>query len=157
METLYIVIIVIALVVLLWYIFANSTKSQCISELNGMWIADDEFCQESGIEAMVVYFGDGGANRSKLCWILIMNGKGDHNHITTAALSDGKHIKGKQYKFKLELHDTPDNLFSTDLEIHIVPGQLITIIDPDTDVKIFEGVKNKEASDAIEFNVSESD
>lgn len=164
MDYIYTVVIIIVIIILFWIIFGASTKSRCLSELNGMWIADEEFCQESGVEMMVIYFGDcpdnlekdslsDKKNTNKLCWILIMNGNGDHNHITVASLGNGKNIKGDQYSFNLEFQDTPDNLFSSSLEIQIVPGQLITIIDPDTDIKVFEGVKNKEASDAIEFNI----
>jgi hypothetical protein len=153
-----VVFIIIAIVVVLWLLL-GSTKSRCISKLNGMWMADEEFCNESGIELMTIYFGDcpaeieeAGVN-AKLCWILIINNKGDYNHITIANISEGKKIKSDQYEFKLDLKDSPDNMFSTNLIINIVPDELITIIDPDTDIKVFEGTKNKEASEAIEFSI----
>lgn len=162
MELIYIAIVIVIIVIVLWAVFVGSTKRRCISELNGMWIADSEFCEESGIELMTIYFGDcpqtlveeeqsGGTN--KLCWILIINDKGEYNHITVANITGGKNIKDKQYEFELNLKDSPDNIFATDLVIKIVPGELITIVDSDT--KIFEGQKNKEASDAIEFNINE--
>ena len=161
MELIYIALIIVIIVIVIWVVFIGGTKSRCLSELNGMWIADSDFCEESGIELMTIYFGDcpqslideqsGGTN--KLCWILIINDKGEYNHITVANIKGGTNIKDKQYEFELSLKDSPDNIFSTDLTINIVPGQLITIIDADT--KIFEGLKNKEASEAIEFNIGE--
>lgn len=157
METLYIIYIVIAIIVLLWVIFGESTKTKCLSQLNGMWIADEEFCNESGIDLMSIYFNNNSNKPSneKLCWILILNSNGQYNHITSATFGKSRHIKGDQYEFFLELEDVPDDIFSTSLKIKIVPDQLITIVDADTDNKIFEGTKNKEASDAIEFNIKE--
>jgi hypothetical protein len=159
METLYIIYIVIAILILLWVLFGESTKTKCLSQLNGMWIADEEFCNESGIDLMSIYFNKNPNKPSseKLCWILILNNNGQYNHITTAIFSKPRHIKGDQYEFLLELEDVPDDIFSTSLKIKIVPNQLITIVDADTDNKIFEGTKNKEASDAIEFNIKEDD
>lgn len=161
MELIYIALIIVIIIISLWFVFGSS-KSRCLSELNGMWIADNEFCEESGIELMTIYFGDcpktliddeDQQGTNKLCWILIINDKGEYNHITVANIRGGKNIKDKQYEFDLNLRDSPDNIFATDLTISIVPGELITIIDSDT--KIFEGLKNKEASDAIEFNISD--
>lgn len=161
METLYLIIIIIIVIILFWLIFGQSSRSRCLNQLNGLWMADDDFCKESGIDLMTIYFGDcpstvetekkSGVN--KLCWFLIINNKGESNHITVANLSKCAHIKGEQYKFDIELQDVPDNLFSTNLSIKIVPGELITIIDPDTDIKVFEGTKNKEASDLIDFKL----
>ena len=151
METLYIVVIIVFLIVLFWLL--RNPKASCLSNLNGMWMADEEFCNESEIELMTVFFGNQPGSKSKLCWILIINKQGQYNHITTADLSGGDHIKGDQYEFDLTLKDVPDNIFSTDLKIKIVPGELITIVDSESDAKVFEGTKNKEASDAIEFNI----
>ena len=68
MDFLYLAIIIIALFIILWLIFGQSKKSKCLSQLNGMWIADEDFCQESGIELMTLYFGDYPKSKSKLCW-----------------------------------------------------------------------------------------
>ena len=107
---------------------------------------------------MSVYFGNrpGALSNEKLCWILILNSNGQYNHITVANFSRPTHVKGDQYEFDLELKDVPDDIFSTSLKIKIVPDELITIIDADSDAKVFEGTKNKQASDAIEFNVNSS-
>lgn len=156
METLNIIIIVIVVIILLWLIFRGSTKSRCLSQLNGMWMADEEFCNESGIDLMTFYFGDrpDAEKEEKLCWLLILNSNGQYNHITTMTIGKATHIKGNQYEFDVELQDVPDDIFNTTLKLRIVPGELITLIDDTTDTKIFEGQKNKQASDAIEFNTS---
>jgi len=123
-----------------------------------MWTADEDFCEESGAELMCVYFGPrpGAPSNEKLCWILILNDNGQYNHITVSKFSNSTHIKGDQYEFDMELDDVPDGIFNTSLKIRIVPGELITLIDTETDAKIFEGTKNKQASDAIEFNIVNS-
>lgn len=161
MEIYHIILIIIVVIILLWLIFGRSTADRCVSELDGLWIADDEFCNESGIELMTFYFGKcpsevecDTTGQNKLCWILIINDQGESSHITVANIKGGKRIKGEQYEFHLDLQDTPDNLFSTSLQINIVPGQLITIIDPESDSKVFEGTKNKEASELIYFDLN---
>ena len=158
MEIINIVLVIVAIVIILWLVFGESTQSKCLSRLNGMWVADKEFCEESGVDLMCFYFNNrpGSPKAEKLCWILILNSNGQYNHITSATFSNPVHAKGDQYEFDMELKDVPDDIFSTDLKIKIVPGELITIVDFDTDVKIFEGTKNKKASDAIEFNFSDA-
>ena len=158
METIYIALIIVFVVILLWLTFSRSTKTRCLSELNGLWMADEEFCNESGIELMTIFFGDkpGEPAGNKLCWILLLNDSGQYNHITVAKFSEGKPLKGEQYEFDLELEDVADDIFSTNLKIRIVPGELITVIDSETDAKIFEGMKNKNASDAINFDINEA-
>jgi hypothetical protein len=116
-------------------------------------MADDDFCTESGIEMMTVFFGDNPVTKSKLCWIIIINKQGQYNHITSADITGGKHVKGDQYEFDIEIQDVPDDIFPTSLKIKIVPGELVTLIDPDNDTKVFEGQKNKTASDLIEFSI----
>lgn len=167
METLYVVLIIVIIILLLWVI-TPSTKSRCLNKLNGFWVADDDFCQNSGIDLMTIFFGDYvGCDelpknvRRYLCWLLIINDAGQFNHITTVDIGLDKiiHIQDDQYQFDIEFKDLPEDqqLFPTSLQIQIVPGELITIVDPETDNKIFEGTKNENASNAIEFNVKQSD
>lgn len=164
METLHIVLIVVAVLVLIWLIIP-STKSRCLSELNGFWVADDEFCQNAGIDLMTIFFGDyKGCEPNKnvrtyLVWVLIINASGQFNHITTAdiSLDEQTHIKGDQYEFAIDFQDVPLDTFPTSLKIQIVPGEFITLINPDDDSKVFEGTKNENASKAIEFNIENSE
>ena len=167
MDTLYIVIIVVFIIILLWLI-CPSTKSRCLSELNGFWVADDDFCQNAGIDLMTVFFGDYQSENPKkncrtyLCWILIINSSGQFNHITTVDVNtSGQHIKGDQYEFDLEFQDVPMDkstpIFPTNLKMQVVPGELLTLINPDDDSKVFEGTKNEQATKAIEFNIENSD
>lgn len=160
METFNIVIIVIVVLLLLW-ILLPSTKSKCLNKLNGFWVADDDFCQNSGVELMTIFFGDYNNTEPKkncrtyLCWILIVNDAGQFNHITTVdiEIDSAQHVKDSQYEFNVEFQDVPDDIFPTSLRIQIVPGELITLINIDDDSKVFEGTKNEDASKAIEFNI----
>ncbi len=167
METSYMIVIIVVIIILLWLIIP-STKTKCLNKLNGFWVADDDFCQNSGVDLMTFFFGDyqndnSDSNiRTYLCWILITNKSGQFNHITTIDVNiRGDHIKGDQYEFNAELQDAPsdDNgpIFPTTLKLIIVPGELLTIINPDDDNKIFEGTKNEDASRAIEFNIDNLD
>ena len=167
METLHIVLIVIAVLILIWLI-APSTRSKCLNQLNGFWVADDEFCQNAGIDLMTIFFGDyvdsdqnpkQDYERRYLIWVLIINDSGQFNHITTAniALDGQTHLKGDQYEFAIEFQDVPMDIFPTSLKIQIVPGELITLINPEDDSKVFEGTKNENASKAIEFNIENSE
>ena len=159
------IIIVVTIVIMLWLI-TPSTKSQCLNKLNGFWVADDEFCENSGIDLMTIFFGDYEGDefqkncRRYLVWVLIINTSGQFNHITTVDIDVNhvEHIKGDQYEFSVEFQDAPvDNanrpVFPTNLKLQIVPGDLITLINPDDDSKVFEGTKNEDASKAIEFNI----
>lgn len=164
METTYLVIIVVVIILLLW-VLSPSAKIVCLNELNGFWMADDNFCQESGIDMMCMFFGEHQNDDIKpegrlyLCWILIINKAGHFNHITTAdVLPNGMHIKDDQYAFSIELQDAPNDgdaqLFPTNLRLLTVAGEILTIVDDDENV-IFEGTKNHEASKAIEFQINE--
>jgi len=166
------IIIVVVIIILLWLIYP-SVKSQCLNKLNGFWVADDDFCQNSGIDLMTIFFGDydikdksiyskKSNSRTYLCWILIINQSGQFNHITIVDIDlNGKHIRSDQYEFELELHDAPTDsngpIFPTSLKIQIVPGEFLTIINSDDDSKVFEGTKNEDASKAIEFNIENSE
>jgi hypothetical protein len=152
MNYIYVISIVIVIIIILFFLFY---KKHSLKDVNGLWMADEEFCQESGVELMTIYFGDYPDKRSeKLCWILILNGKGTYNHITTAELTECNKISKDQYEYQLELGDVPDNIFSTNLILKIAPGLLITIIEMESDKKIFEGSLNKEVSDLINFEIN---
>lgn len=159
METYNIILIIVVVILLIWLI-TPSTKTSCLNKLNGFWVGDDEFCKNAGIELMTFFFGDYNSDEKKpntrtyLCWILIVNDAGQFNHITTVDIDiDATNIKGSQYEFGIEFQDVPNDIFPTSLKIQIVPSELITLINPEDDSKVFEGTKNEDASKAIEFNI----
>jgi hypothetical protein len=77
------VIVIIVIIIIVLY-FSNSK-----SKLNGVWIADDSFCDRSEIEMMALVLTDGKA------FILIINGDGNISHMTRYSYSSNT-IKFKE-------------------------------------------------------------
>lgn len=57
-----IIIILILIIIYNYHYFYNNF-------IEGAWLADDDFCELSGIDGMIIYFGDG--NKNKKCYMII--------------------------------------------------------------------------------------
>lgn len=71
MENLWIGIIVVVVIIIIIYLSSNKT---C---LNGVWVADDDFCDMAEVDMMALVLTNGKA------FILVMNGEGAIDHLTS--------------------------------------------------------------------------
>jgi len=59
-QHLYTGIIITLFIIIIAIVFANSHKHNNYTHeyLRGLWIADDKFCEDSGISGMIIYIGE---------------------------------------------------------------------------------------------------
>lgn len=76
MENLWIgVIVIVIILVILYFLIDKSSK------LNGVWVADDSFCDQAEIDMMALILTNGKA------FILVINGEGNIDHLTRYSIS----------------------------------------------------------------------
>lgn len=79
MENVWIGVIVIVIILIIVYFTVDKS-----SKLNGVWIADDGFCDKAEIDMMALILTNGKA------FILVINGEGNIDHMTRYSISGNK-------------------------------------------------------------------
>ncbi len=111
MENIWIGVIVIVVILIIAYFLTDKS-----SKLNGVWIADDSFCDQAEIDMMAMILTNGKA------FILVINGEGNIDHLTRYCISGNtvKFVEGFECFPKLQSFKMKDDrlLLSSKDTIH---------------------------------------